>query len=98
MVTYGESSLPIVLEKHPRLRETLKVHLLEPMTLFSEPLSLTMKKFFLRPALWSPWGRVAAFWARAFNRLFVPAVLFDYLLFFHYSRGLMKSRKERGST
>lgn len=97
MVTYGESSLPIIVKKHPQLKQLLKIHLLEPMAVFSEPLSLTIKKFFLRPALWSPWGTVAASLAKVFNPLFVPTMLFDYLVFFHYSKGLMRSWEGRGS-
>ena len=97
MVTYGEYSLPVIMEKHPQLRELFKIHLLEPMAIFSEPISLSIKKFLVRPALWRPWGRVAASLARTFNRLFVPAILFDYLIFFHYTDGLRRFQEERCS-
>jgi glycosyltransferase involved in cell wall biosynthesis len=93
MVIYGESSLPIILETHPQLKVLVKAHLLEPVRLFSEPFFLTFKKASFRLALWRPWGPAAALLARFFNRLFVPATLFDYLILFHYLKGVRRSRK-----
>lgn len=93
MVTYGESSLPIILETHPQLKELFKAHLLEPVKLFSEPFFLTFKKVSFRLALWKPWGPMVASLARFFNRLFVPAILFDYLILFHYLKGVRRWRK-----
>jgi len=95
MVTYGEYSLPIVVETHPELRKVVKAHLLEPLAIFSEPFFLTIKKTLFRLALWRPWGMLIASLARAFNRLFVPAILFDYLILFHYAKGLRRSWKGR---
>jgi glycosyltransferase involved in cell wall biosynthesis len=91
MVTYGESSLPIILETHPQLKELVKTHLLEPTRLFSEPFMLTFKKAIFRLVLWRPWGPMVALLARFFNRLFVPAILFDYLIVFHYLKGVRRS-------
>jgi len=94
MVTYGESSLPIILETHPQLKELVKAHMLEPARPFSEPFFLTCKKVSFHLALWRPWGSMAALLARFFNRLFVPAILFDYLILFHYLKGVRRSRRE----
>lgn len=96
MVTYGEHSLSLLLQEHPELKNLVKVHLLEPMAVFTEPLSLTTRKALFRMVLWPPWGRLSACLAQAFNRLFVPAVLFDYLVLFYYMRGLRRSSQKQG--
>ena len=93
MVTYGESSLPIILETHPQLKELVKAHLLEPARLLSESFLMSFKKVSLRLVLWRPWGPMVALLARLFNRLFVPAILFDYLILFHYLKGVRRSGK-----
>jgi hypothetical protein len=93
MVTYGESSLPIILETHPQLKELVKAHLLEPARLLSEPFLVSFKKVSFRLALWRPWGPMIALLTRLFNRLFVPAILFDYLILFHYLKGVRSSGK-----
>lgn len=91
MAIYGEFSLPLILQTHPELKELVKIHLLEPMAAFTEPLSLTIRKSLFRLALWKPWGKLVSFLAQTLDRLFVPAILFDYLILFHYVRGLRRS-------
>lgn len=96
MVTYGEYSLPIILHKHPELKTLVKAHLLEPVTLFSEPFSMTVKKALFRLALCRPLGAFVVLLARFFNSLCVPAILFDYLIVFHYLKGLSRSWRKQG--
>jgi glycosyltransferase involved in cell wall biosynthesis len=88
--TYGECSLPIIVEKHPELKPLFKIHLLEPVFVISEPFVLSIKKVLFRLALWKPWRAIIAFLISVFNRLFVPAILFDYLILFYCLRGFKK--------
>ncbi len=96
MVTYGECSLPIILHKHPELKRLVKAHLLEPVALFSEPFSMTAKKALFRLALCGPLGAFVVLLVRFFNPLYVPAILFDYLIVFHYLKGLRRSWRKQG--
>jgi len=96
MVTYGECSLPIILQKHPELKRLVKAHLLEPAAFFSEPFSMTVKKALFRLVLCGPLGAFAVLLARFCNPLYVPAILFDYLIVFHYLKGLGRSWRRQG--
>jgi hypothetical protein len=93
MEIYGQRSLPILLERHPELERLLKIHLLKPVAISSEPLPLTARKLFLRLSLWRHWGRLVAALARLCNRLFLPSLLFDFLILFNYLNGFRRSER-----
>jgi glycosyltransferase involved in cell wall biosynthesis len=96
MVTYGEHSLPLIVKMHPELNKLVKAHLLEPAALFSEPFSMTVKKALFRLALCGPLGAFVVLLVRFSNPLYVPAILFDYLIVFHYLKGLSRSWRRQG--
>jgi glycosyltransferase involved in cell wall biosynthesis len=95
MEIFGRDSLPLLLRIHPGLEEMFKLHRIgasgprraeEPFLLRPRP---------LRALFWAPWGGVARAAARALNRLWAPAVLFDYLILFHIIKGYRQHRRER---
>ena len=61
MREYGKHTVPVLVERHPYLRTTLRIHLAEPPSPGREPFSLTLKKIGLRMALTPPlYGLVLA--------------------------------------
>ena len=96
METYGQHSLPILLERHPELEGLLKVDLLKPMVPSSGGMAMTIQKLLLRMALWRGWGKFLDALGEVGNRVFIPTVLFDYLILFHRLNGFR--RWERNPT
>ena len=105
MREYGKHTVPVLVERHPYLRTTLRIHLAEPLRPGREPLSLTVKKMGLWLALTSPvYGLVLA--VMQFNppdSLMFP--MYDYVRAYNYiseywkvKRHEARKRKhERGS-
>ncbi len=95
METYGRHSLPVLLERHPELGRLLKVDLLKPIALSSEGMGITLQKLSLRLALWRGWGSFLDALGKVGNRVFVPSLLFDYLILFHRLNGFRRWDKDR---
>jgi GT2 family glycosyltransferase len=105
MREYGKHTVPLLVERHPYLRTTLRIHLAEPPRPGGEPLSLTLKKMGLRMALTSPvYGLVLALMQFSPpDRLMFP--MYDYVRAYNYineywkvkRHEARKSRHERGS-
>jgi len=97
MITYGRQSLPILIRKHPELKALVKANLQEPIALFGEAPQLSIKKILYHLALWNVIGGLAILIARMLNPLVAPAVLFDYLIFYHAMKGFRSLGERRGA-
>ncbi len=105
MREYGKYTVPILAERHPYLRTTLRIHLAEPARPGREPLSLTLKKMGLRLALTGPvYGlALAAMQFRPPDSLMFP--MYDYVRAYNYITEYWKVKRheaikrmhERGS-
>lgn len=95
MEVYGRWSLSLILETHPELGKMMKVHLIEPIRLRSEPLMITVEKISFHLAMWDLCGFTITLLARSLNRYFVPNILFDYLIMFYYAKGLHQAQIAR---
>jgi GT2 family glycosyltransferase len=92
MRTYGLQSMPLLLSMHPELAGLLRVDFLrEP----SWTLRRVLVRLALAPVLYHP-VRMAVGLA---NRLWVPALLFDYLWWYNRTRGYLAagSAQRRGT-
>jgi GT2 family glycosyltransferase len=105
MREYGRYTVPLLVERHPYLKKTLRIHLAEPPRPGSEPLSLTLRKMGLRLILTAPvYGLVLA--AMQFgppDSVVFP--MYDYVRAYNYITEYWKEtrheerkrRRERGS-
>ncbi len=84
MYTYGHRSIPVLLEKHPELASILRLDFLR------EP-PLALRRLLLQLALW-PLFYHPIYWltCQAIKR-HVPDLFFDYLLWYHRTRGYLDS-------
>ena len=73
---YGELVLPILVKRHPKLKEILNLHFLK-----SPFWRMAIAKVFFYPALWK---------AVLLDKVFIPDWWFDYLTFSAYARGWLK--------
>jgi glycosyltransferase involved in cell wall biosynthesis len=90
MVTFGQFSLPILLQTHPDLRGLYQLAAVAPEKSFPRKIWPALKRPFLLIALLPPWGSLAEALARACDRFWIPTLLFDYLIFFHTIKGYRK--------
>jgi len=105
MREYGKYTVPVLAERHPYLKTTLRIHLAEPARPGREPLALTLKKMGLRLVLTSPvYGLILA--AMQFSppdSLIFP--MYDYVRAYNYITEYWKEkryqarkrRRERGA-
>jgi len=83
---YGESSVPMLLEKHPTLHSQLKLDWLEGSGIL---------RWMRRLLLSEPVFRLLKGAVKCLDRFAAPAFLYDYLLFRSYFKGYEKSRTRR---
>lgn len=95
MREYGRYTVPLLVERHPYLRTTLRIHLAEPPRPGSEPLWLTIKKLGLRLALTAPvYGLVLALMQfRPPDSLMFP--MYDYVRAYNYITEYWKAKKSK---
>lgn len=86
MFTYGNRSIPVLLEKHPDLVDILRLGFLR------EPL-LSPKRLFLTLALWPAVHKPLYWLAQRMMASSAPDLLFDYLLWYHRTRGYLNALK-----
>jgi glycosyltransferase involved in cell wall biosynthesis len=93
MRSYGEHSLPIIVEKHPHLETLLHTDVVAASAGSVRPFARKLRILFLRFALWKPWVRLIRSLAGLLNRFFVPPIVFDYLILSHSLRGYQKGHR-----
>ena len=76
---YGRNTLPVLVERYPEILNITKLHLLNSILW-----RFLVKKIFFHPIL---------FFSIVFDKLPLPALLFDYLTFAAYSRGWLEGEK-----
>lgn len=86
MFTYGNRSIPVLLEKHPDLVDMLRLGFLR-----KSPFSPS--RLFLMLALWPAVHRPLYWLAQRMMASRVPDLLFDYLLWYHRTRGYLAAAK-----
>ena len=93
MREYGRHTVPLLVERHPYLKTTLRIHLAEPARPGREPLTLTAKKMGLRLLLTSPvYGLVlAAMQFRPPDSLMFP--MYDYVRAYNYITEYWKEKR-----
>jgi len=86
MFTYGNRSIPVLLKKHPDLITILRLG-------FLREFPLSPKRILLKLALW-PTVHTPLYWfARQMMDKSVPDLIFDYLLWYHRTRGYLEAPK-----
>jgi glycosyltransferase involved in cell wall biosynthesis len=91
MEIFGRDSLPIILQIHPQLGGLFKLQNVQRASDRRTTAGFLLRPPFLRLLLLPPLGTAARGVARALNRFHAPALLFDYLLFFHLMKGYRQS-------
>jgi glycosyltransferase involved in cell wall biosynthesis len=82
----GKYSLPYLLNKHPHLRLTFRLHLLEPVHQGQEPILLSFQKIFVSLFLHPDVHFLIKLSVGVFNSIFVPSIFFDYLIFYNRTK------------
>lgn len=95
MREYGRYTVPVLVERHPYLKTTLRIHLAEPARPGKEPFALTLKKIGLRLALTSPvYGFVLAVMQfRPPDSVMFP--MYDYVRAYNYIREYWTVMRQR---
>ena len=86
MFTYGNRSIPVLLEKHPDLIAILRLG-------FLREFPLSPKRILLTLALWPPVHKPFYWLAEQMINTSAPDLLFDYLLWYHRTRGYLDTLK-----
>ncbi len=86
MFTYGNCSIPVLLKKHPDLVNILRLG-------FLGDFSLSPKRLLLEFALWPAVHKPLYWLAQRMMRSSAPDLLFDYLLWYHRTRGYIDALK-----
>ena len=94
---YGRASLAYMIQKHPELAQTVKAHLMEPIRLKNDPLTLMAGKLLLKAAM-NPLLYKAAKWYARKGTSGSPAFLYDFIIAYNYLTGLQHSLRDRKST
>lgn len=86
----GESSVPILLGKHPELKKTLRLDLLEPISLRNDSPKVVLQKailsLFLRERSYLLVKAMVERWPGSH----LPPLVFDYLLYYSRARGFQQ--------
>lgn len=95
MQEYGRYTVPLLVERHPEVRQVLRIYLAEPLSPFRESPILSAKKVALRIALTPPLYSLARW---IYRRQWLGSLLFpviDYIRAYNYIRGYWQARKQR---
>lgn len=95
MQEYGRYTVPLLVQRHPEVRQVFRIYLAEPVNLFRESPVLSAKKLSLRMALTPPFYRLARWVYRMgwLGSLLFPVI--DYIRAYNYIRGYWQAEKER---
>jgi GT2 family glycosyltransferase len=94
MREYGRHTVPVLVDRHPYLRKTLRINLVDPVRPAKEPLKLSLKKVALRLVL-NPAVYGLVLCAMQFplpDRLRFPA--YDYIRAYNYISEYLKARRD----
>ena len=82
---FGRSCIPILVKKHPTLREQMKLDWLN-----KSGISGVLGRMVFLPVVY----QFVKLIGLLFNNIAVPAIIYDYLLFWNYNKGLSESQIE----
>lgn len=86
----GERSVPIILRKHPELKETLRLNLLEPVSLRTDTPGVVVRKLLLALCLREKVYLSLKSMVDKRTGSYLPALVFDYLLFYNRAAGFQR--------
>lgn len=95
MQEYGRYTVPLLVERHPEVRQVFRIYLAEPVRPFRESPILSAKKVAVRIALTPPFYGLARWIYRGqwLGDLLFPVI--DYIRAYNYIRGYWQAEKER---
>tara|TARA_B100000405_G_scaffold297648_1_gene253744 strand:- start:1322 stop:1591 length:270 start_codon:yes stop_codon:yes gene_type:complete len=88
MYEYGLSSLPILLDKQPALKDLLRLS-------FLQETKTTIKKTLFNLALNRPIYGTILFLTTLGMKYYVPDLFFDYIIWYNRTRGYLESSAQK---
>ena len=93
MYNYGQTSLSYMIQKHPKLKETVKAHFLEPIRFDNDGFLMVGEKILFRTAMNPVMYRILKWYATRSN-LGWPSIVYDYIIAYNYVSGFKNSHNE----